>query len=48
MAFTHKVLTSSNRLLPFRIIDLGWMSGYLRDISPHQRTSFGPEDTARR
>jgi CheY-like chemotaxis protein len=31
------VLTTGNRLLPFRIIDLRCGPGYLRDISPHQR-----------
>src|SRR5438270_6514318 len=31
------MLDRSNRLLPFSIIDLGCWSGYLRDISPHQR-----------
>jgi CheY-like chemotaxis protein len=31
------VLTTGNRLLPFRIIDLRCGAGYLRDISPHQR-----------
>jgi len=31
------VLTTSNQLLPFCIIDLGCLSGYLRVISPHQR-----------
>ena len=44
----RSVLTNSNLLLPFCIIDLGWLSGYLRGISPHQRKAFGPEDTARR
>src|SRR5207248_1055675 len=32
------MLTTGNRLLPFCIIDLGGGSGYLRVISPHQRT----------
>jgi len=32
------VLTTGNQLLPFCIIDLGCGSGYLRAISPHQRT----------
>ena len=38
VTFAHWVLTTSNVLLPFCIIDLGWAAGYLRVISPHQRT----------
>jgi hypothetical protein len=38
---TRKVLTTSNVLLPFCVIDLGCAAGYLRVISPHQRNAFG-------
>jgi CheY-like chemotaxis protein len=31
------VLTTGNQLLPFCIIDLAWVTGYLRDISPLKR-----------
>jgi two-component system chemotaxis response regulator CheY len=34
------VLTAGNRLLPFCIIDLGGVSGYLRVISPHSRKNL--------
>ena len=40
LVLTHKVLTAGNRLLPFCIIDLGGVSGYLRVISPHSRKNL--------
>jgi len=48
-AFARWGLTGSNVLLPFCVIDLGCLTGYLRGISlSTEEKTFGPEDTARR